>query len=69
MHRQEYKYRVYTPFMFDDGDHYVIEFHVKINERYAYSDTGHTEMHLDILVFRTSKTWERKCIMLFSRTT
>ena len=44
----EYKHRVYTPFMFDDGDHYVIEL-VKINGRYAYSDTAHTEMHLDIL--------------------
>ena len=42
------KYRVHTPFMFDDGDHYVIEL-VKIHERYAYSDTGNTEMHLDIL--------------------
>ena len=53
----EYKHRVYTPFMFDDGDHYVIEL-VKINERYAYSDTGHTEMHLDILDVPNFKTTE-----------
>ena len=44
----EDKHRVHTPFRFDDGDHYVIEL-VKIHDRYAYSDTGNTEMHLDML--------------------
>ena len=53
----EYKHRVHTPFMFDDGDHYVIEL-VKIHDRYAYSDTGHTEMHLDILDVPNFKTTE-----------
>ena len=52
------KYRVHTPFMFSDGDHYLIEL-ADINGRYAYSDTGHTEMHLDILDVPNFKTTER----------
>jgi hypothetical protein len=39
------RYRVFTPFMFDDGDHWAL---VLRHERKGWilSDEGHTYMHL-----------------------
>lgn len=39
------RFRVFTPFQFDDGDHFVIVFK-KIEDRWTLSDEGHTLMHL-----------------------
>jgi len=39
------RYRVFTPFMFDDGDHLSIVLKHEAN-RWALSDEGHTYMHL-----------------------
>jgi hypothetical protein len=40
-----HRYIVYTPFMFDDGDHYVIILRNE-NGQWILSDEGHTLMHL-----------------------
>ena len=39
------RYRVFTPFMFDDGDHLAIVLR-KESGRWTLSDEGHTYMHL-----------------------
>ncbi len=39
------RYRVFTPFMFDDGDHLAIVLK-RENGRWVLSDEGHTYMHL-----------------------
>lgn len=39
------RYRVFTPFMFEDGDHLAIVLR-KESGRWALSDEGHTYMHL-----------------------
>ena len=39
------RFRVFTPFMFDDGDHLAIVLK-KEGERWLISDEGHTYMHL-----------------------
>lgn len=39
------RYRVFTPFMFDDGDHLAIVLK-KIGNQWMLSDEGHTYMHL-----------------------
>ena len=39
------RYIVYTPFMFDDGDHFVIVLK-KHNDRWRFTDEGHTFMHM-----------------------
>lgn len=39
------RYRVFTPFMFDDGDHLSIILK-RENDRWLLSDEGHTYMHL-----------------------
>ncbi|HEX9902335.1 MAG TPA: DUF1828 domain-containing protein [Acidobacteriota bacterium] len=39
------RYRVFTPFMFDDGDHFSIVLK-KENGSWVLSDEGHTYMHL-----------------------
>jgi len=39
------RYRVFTPFMFDDGDHLVIVLKQELN-RWVLSDEGHTFMRL-----------------------
>lgn len=39
------RYIVYTPFMFDDGDHYVVILR-KHGDEWMLSDEGHTLMHL-----------------------
>ena len=40
-----HRYRVSTPFMFDDGDHLVIVLK-REDDRWILSDEGHTFMHL-----------------------
>jgi hypothetical protein len=39
------RYRVFTPFMFDDGDHLSVVLKREVN-RWVLSDEGHTYMHL-----------------------
>ncbi len=39
------RYLVYTPFLFDDGDHFVVVLR-RENDRWVLSDEGHTLMHL-----------------------
>lgn len=39
------RYRVFTPFMFEDGDHLAIVLR-RENSRWVLSDEGHTYMHL-----------------------
>lgn len=39
------RYIVYTPFMFDDGDHFVVILR-RENERWILTDEAHTFMHL-----------------------
>lgn len=39
------RYIVYTPFMFDDGDHFVIVLK-KHGDRWRFTDEGHTFMHM-----------------------
>jgi hypothetical protein len=39
------RYRVFTPFQFDDGDHLAILLHKREN-RWTLTDEGHTFMHL-----------------------
>jgi len=39
------RYIVYTPFMFDDGDHFVIVLK-KHDDRWRFTDEGHTFMHM-----------------------
>ncbi len=39
------RFIVYTPFMFDDGDHFVIVLK-RLDNNWVYSDEGHTLMHL-----------------------
>ena len=39
------RYVVYTPFMFDDGDHFVIVLK-KHDDRWRFMDEGHTFMHM-----------------------
>lgn len=39
------RYIIYTPFMFDDGDHYVVILRNE-NGQWMLSDEGHTLMHL-----------------------
>jgi hypothetical protein len=39
------RYIVYTPFMFDDGDHFVIVLK-KRNDQWRFTDEGHTFMHM-----------------------
>ncbi len=39
------RYRVSTPFQFDDGDHLVILFK-RINNHWYFTDEGHTFMHM-----------------------
>ncbi len=39
------RYIVYTPFMFDDGDHFVVLLR-KENSGWFFTDAGHTLMHL-----------------------
>lgn len=39
------RFIVYTPFMFDDGDHYVVVMR-REQDRWMLSDEGHTFMHL-----------------------
>jgi hypothetical protein len=39
------RYVIYTPFMFDDGDHYVVVLK-RQNRNWMLTDEGHTFMHL-----------------------
>ena len=39
------RYRVFTPFLFDDGDHFAIALR-RIGDSWFLSDEGHTYMHL-----------------------
>jgi len=39
------RYRVFTPFMFEDGDHFAIVLK-RVNGQWLLSDEGHTYMHL-----------------------
>src|SRR5437773_7825533 len=39
------RYRVFTPFMFEDGDHLAIVLRHE-SDRWVLSDEGHTYMHL-----------------------
>lgn len=39
------RYIVYTPFMFDDGDHFVIVLKKK-DDRWRFTDEGHTFIHM-----------------------
>jgi len=39
------RFRVFTPFLFDDGDHLVIVLR-REHDRWLLSDEGHTYMHL-----------------------
>ncbi|MBN1362984.1 MAG: DUF1828 domain-containing protein [Sedimentisphaerales bacterium] len=40
------RYIVYTPFMFDDGDHFVVVLKRESNDRWILTDEGHTFMHI-----------------------
>jgi len=40
------RYRVSTPFMFDDGDHLVIVLREEEGSKWVIADEGHTYMHL-----------------------
>ena len=39
------RFVVYTPFMFDDGDHFVIVLK-RLTDRWVFTDEGHTFMHM-----------------------
>lgn len=39
------RYIIYTPFAFDDGDHYVVLLK-RENNKWVLTDEGHTLMHL-----------------------
>jgi hypothetical protein len=39
------RYIVYTPFMFDDGDHFVVVLKRESDDRWILTDEGHTLMH------------------------
>lgn len=41
-----HRYIVYTPFMFDDGDHFVIVLKRKPDNKWVLTDEGHTFMHI-----------------------
>ena len=45
------RYQVFTPFLFDDGDHLVIVLK-RNNSHWVLSDEGHTYMHL---TYRTGR--------------
>ncbi len=40
------RFRIFTPFMFDDGDHLAILMKVSSKGKWVISDEGHTYMHL-----------------------
>lgn len=40
------KYRVFTPFRYEDGDHIVIVLKRGLNGEWLLTDNGHTYMHL-----------------------
>lgn len=40
------RYRVFTPFRYEDGDHLVIVLKRDINNKWMLTDNGHTYMHL-----------------------
>lgn len=48
------RYLVFTPFHFDDGDHFVIVLH-KRDGRWRLTDEGHTYMHLSYHVDRAAR--------------
>lgn len=55
------RFIVYTPFMFDDGDHFVIV--LKRNEsRWLLTDEGHTFMHLSYAGFDLERGTRRSII-------
>lgn len=41
-----HRYIVYTPFMFDDGDHFVVVLKREPDDGWILTDEGHTFMHL-----------------------
>lgn len=55
------RYVVYTPFMFDDGDHFVVVLH-KEPSGWVLTDEGHTLMHLAYSGLNVSKGNRAKII-------
>lgn len=55
------RYIVYTPFMFDDGDHYVVILQEE-GGRWVLSDEGHTFMHLSYTEVNLESTTRSKII-------
>lgn len=47
------RFRVFTPFQFEDGDHFVIVLK-KVGKNWILSDEGHTYMHLSYIMDVTS---------------
>lgn len=47
------RYRVFTPFMFDDGDHLAIVLR-RVGKRWTLSDEGHTSMRLSYVMEEAS---------------
>ena len=41
------RYQIFTPFQFDDGDHYVTVLK-KCGDKWRVTDEGHTLMHLSV---------------------
>lgn len=40
------RYQIFTPFHFDDGDHFVIALHKRDDGSWIITDEGHTYMHM-----------------------
>jgi len=55
------RYVVYTPFMFDDGDHFVVVLR-KDPSGWFFTDEGHTLMHLSYSDVETSRGGRAKII-------
>jgi hypothetical protein len=55
------RYVVYTPFMFDDGDHYVVVLR-RENDQWILTDEAHTFMHLSYADMDITKGMRAKVI-------
>src|SRR5690348_10055801 len=55
------RFIVYTPFQFEDGDHYVVVLK-RINDEWILTDEGHTFMHLSYGEVDLTTTTRKKLI-------
>lgn len=59
--RSPSRFSIFTPFAFDDGDHFVIEL-LESHGQWRYSDRGHTFMHMSYTDVDFTEGTRRKLI-------